>query len=565
MTAGPGFLEFFILEASEYVEQLDKLLLAGGSGGPDPDALQRVARALRGTATMAKLPAFANLAAAIERVGRAIHDRTLVWDQSLRGALVAAVDDLRTLLQAVRSWTPAEDRRAAVRTAELSRFAPERPSGASVGQPGLTAFPFLSTEAANIAAGLELLTTRSSDVETVANVLRRIRALRGVAGVKEVVPLADALEATEAAGRILESGRESLTPEARRLLEAAAAYMRSLASALRMGGDVHAQTPARDAFDAALEAWTGSHAVRDRVVPIAALFYSEGSGLVEASAHPPTSVPERFRLELVSLGEHLRQVVNSTRTARDSGQRSRIQRELRRSLQALEAAAESFGEREIADFIRTHTQATTSVDFLSISALEDLASLLTDPGTKGERLRARLREVAGSRDIATAIGAGFGPATPSTPIVPVPPTAARTPPPPALTRAGPPTPARIPAAPPATPPPSPLAVASPALAAAAARRGAAATRAAGSKLDEAAMALIDSGISALESVAARPLIDQSPFDEDTIVPIETLLYRGRAALDRAVELRDQLRRGGPRADPETLDELYDLLELARAE
>ena len=78
------------------------------------------------------------------------------------------------------------------------------------------------------------------------------------------------------------------------------------------------------------------------------------------------------------------------------------------------------------------------------------------------------------------------------------------------------------------------------------------------------MALIDSGISALESVAARPLIDPSPFDEETIVPIETLLYRGRAALDRAVELRDQLRRA-PIADPETLDELYDLLELARAD
>src|SRR5215813_4425345 len=91
MPEGAGFLEFFILEASEYVEQLDGLLLAGGSGGPDPNAVQRAARALRGTATMAKLPAFADLAAAIERVGRAIHDRTLVWDPSLRGALVAAV------------------------------------------------------------------------------------------------------------------------------------------------------------------------------------------------------------------------------------------------------------------------------------------------------------------------------------------------------------------------------------------------------------------------------------------------------------------------------------------
>jgi chemotaxis protein histidine kinase CheA len=566
MTEGPGFLEFFILEAGEYVEQLDGLLLAGGSSGPDPDALQRVARALRGTATMAKLPAFADLAAAIERVGRALHDHTLAWDQSLRGALVAAVDDLKTLLHAARRWTSAEDRRASVRTAELSRLAPGRPSGGTdAGQPGLMAFPFLSTEAANIAAGLELLITRSSDTETVANVLRRIRALRGVAGVKEIVPLADALEATEAAGRVLESGRESLTPEARQLLENAAAYMRSLASALRMGGDVHAQTPAREAFDAAVEAWTGSHAIRDRVVPIATLFYTEGSGLVEAAAHPPTSAPERFRLELVSLGEHLRQVVNSTRATRDSGQRSRIQRELRRSLQALEAAAESFGEREIADFVRSHVQATASVDFLSMSALDDLASLLTEPGAKAERLRARLREVAGNRDMADAIGVGFGPATPSTPSIPVPGSTATHTPAAAPPRVGTPASPMAAAPPPPHPPQWPSPVGSPAQAPIAARRTTAATRAAGSKLDDAAMALIDSGISALESVAARPLIDQTPFDEDTIVPIESLLYRGRAALDRAVELRDQLRNAGPSADPETLDELYDLLELARAD
>ena len=128
MTEGAGFLEFFILEASEYVEQLGGLLLAGGSGGPDPNALQRVARALRGTATMAKLPAFADLAAAIERVGRAMHDRTLTWDPSLRGALVASMDDLKKLLHSARRWSSDEDRRASRRVAELSRFAPTRAS-----------------------------------------------------------------------------------------------------------------------------------------------------------------------------------------------------------------------------------------------------------------------------------------------------------------------------------------------------------------------------------------------------------------------------------------------------
>ena len=74
MSAAAGFLEFFILEASDYVEQLDGLLLGGGSVGPDGEAMQRVARALRGTATMAKLPASPELAASVERVGRAMQE-----------------------------------------------------------------------------------------------------------------------------------------------------------------------------------------------------------------------------------------------------------------------------------------------------------------------------------------------------------------------------------------------------------------------------------------------------------------------------------------------------------
>ena len=53
--------------------------------------------------------------------------------------------------------------------------------------------------------------------------------------------------------------------------------------------------------------------------------------------------------------------------------------------------------------------------------------------------------------------------------------------------------------------------------------------------------------------------------EESVVPIESLLYRGRAALDRAAEIRDQVRRAGARIDDETLDELFDLVELARSE
>ena len=167
MTGAPGFLEFFILEASEYVEQLDGLLLTGSSTGPDSRAMQRVARALRGSATMAKLPSFSEVAAGVERVARAMQDASLQWDPALGGALVAAVDDLKVLLHSVRAWSPADDQRASLRVAEkLSRSAPTPTASQPRGPAPIAGdAAFLATEAANIAAGLELLTTRPGDVE----------------------------------------------------------------------------------------------------------------------------------------------------------------------------------------------------------------------------------------------------------------------------------------------------------------------------------------------------------------------------------------------------------------
>lgn len=549
MTGAPGFLEFFILEASEYVEQLDGLLLGAGAAGPDGEAMQRLARALRGTATMAKLPAFADLAAAVERVGRALQEGLLRWDPTLGGALVAAIDDLKTLLHSVRGWSLTEDDRATARTAELSRYAPRRASS-TPGDPtaaGAASPPpaFLASEAANIAAGLELLTTRSGDAETATNVLNRVRAVRGVAGVKEVAPLAEVLEATEDAARGLESGNEHMTPEARQLLEAAATYLRTLSVALRGGTDVNAGGPERDAFFAAQDAWANHAGERERVVPIAELFYEDGGpGVLEPSQNPPTSASERFRLELVSLGEHLRQVVDAARRVSDAASTNRARRDLRGALRALQAAAASFGEREVAEFVASHATAVDDLDFHGLGTLDDLGSLLADPGVRGERLRVRLREVATGQDITTALGAGAadesdleltGRLTPAPGVKPVPPAA-----------------------------PTPPKAATPPLAAASVFE-VPAPRAASPQTTNGSASLIDSSIAALDALGSNPFGEPVAIPEDTVVPIESLLYRGRAALDRAVEIRDEMRRAGADVDRVALEELFDLLELARAE
>ena len=94
-------------------------------------------------------------------------------------------------------------------------------------------------------------------------------------------------------------------------------------------------------FEAARSDMESRAVDREQVVPIANLFYEDGgAGVVETSQHPPTTATERFRLELVSLGEHLRQVLHTARQAGDVATSPRTEREVRRSLQALEAAAE---------------------------------------------------------------------------------------------------------------------------------------------------------------------------------------------------------------------------------
>jgi chemotaxis protein histidine kinase CheA len=563
MTGAPGFIEFFVLEASEYVEQLDGLLLGASTTGPNAEAMQRLARALRGTATMAKLPSFADLASAVERVGRGLQEGALRWEPALGGALIAAIDDLKTLLRSVRGWSASDDDRARTRTTELSQFAPRR-STSTPGETrsvGAASSPptFLATESSNIAAGLELLTTRSGDAETAGNVLNRVRALRGVAGVKEVAPLAEVLEATEDAARGLESRNERMTPEARQLLETAAAYLRTLSSALRGSGDVDAPGPERDAFFAAQDAWANRAGERERVVPIAELFYEDGGpGVVEPSQNPPTSASERFRLELVSLGEHLRQVVDSARRATDAASVNRARRDLRGALRAAQAAAASFGEREVAEFVASHAAAVDDLDFHALATLDDLATLLADPGEGGERLRTRLRDVARNEDLTAPIGDGVADETGLELAARLtPPIARQASPLPPLTPPAPHTPAAAATPARAATPPTvivpPIVEATPPL-------GNAAQATNGSSA-----ALLDSSIAALGALGSNPFSEPVPIPEDTVVPIETLLYRGRAALDRAVEIRDEIRRGGDDVDRDALEELFDLLELARAE
>jgi len=598
-----GFLDFFVLEASDYIEQLDGQLLAGGTGAPDAESLQRAARALRGSATMAKLTAFAEMAAGIERVGRGLREGTVQWDAALRGALVATVDDAKLLLRNVRGWSAPDDARARARVTELNGYVPAR-APTPIASPTTAGHDaYLATESANIGAGLELLATRPGDRDAAANVLGRVRALRGIASVKDHATLADVLEAAEQAAHPLELGESALSAERIAVLNAAATLLRSVSTAMRASRAIDPASPDVARFASALDAMQERETGTERVVPIADLFFQDGGAtVVELAPNPPTSPAERFRLEVVSQGEHLRRLVSDARAARDELARERVRRGLRQALRSLGLAAESFGEQDVADFVASHNEAVVRLDSRALASLEEVAALLAQPGGSAGTLAERLAALRTKRGDTPApftarpvsVPAASAPSAPSpaafvaTPLAPAPTpaaSAAAAPAPPASAPARPTRPAAFAtpsgmmtpisgapilsaptempqiheARPEASRPEPPRSVAprpTPSGVAGTIRNP---TPSAGA----AALGdLLDRGIRNLGTLPKTPLSNPVTLEEQAPVPIDVLLYRGRAAIERAREIRDSLRRSGAVADAETLGELYDLLDLA---
>jgi hypothetical protein len=74
--------------------------------------------------------------------------------------------------------------------------------------------------------------------------------------------------------------------------------------------------------------------------------------------------------------------------------------------------------------------------------------------------------------------------------------------------------------------------------------------------------LLGKGIDALDNLTSKPIATPITFGAVEVVPVETLLYRGRAALERAAAIREQIKASGGVASQATLEEMYDLIGLA---
>ena len=501
----PELLRFFHSEARDYLDAVEEL--ASGDTTFDAGAFVAASRALRGSATMARVPRVAEIALLMERIANGVRDGEVEWSSTLRNELVDGIVDLRRLVANSGNWSTDDDRLALDRLASLRALLPVGKSTPSTPASAGTTPIFIALQASAIATDLEQYLDSPSQRGVVNDVVNRLRSLRGIAGVADHPPLGEVADAVE---RTLREQSPDATPDEREveLLRSAAAVFRRASSELRARGRFESTAAEVDRFARAASAAVSTAEPREGpVIRIEELFYTdEGPHIVRRGPAPPRSAEARFREDVVTRAEHLRRLVAEARVAVDPFTRERVRRDLKTHLGRMDEFARSFGAQQVASVVaEAAAQEFFSEDLLE--AIESLARVLTTPGIGLDEMERRL--AVGERKRWTPL------AVPATPPGPASPMAER----------------RI--------APSP-------------RSG------------RALRDMLDASLSQLSSLEDVPLIEPVRYDDDVIVPVETLVYRGQAALDRARALRDELRSRGA-TDPDVLHELYDLLDLARAE
>src|SRR6266699_1481432 len=317
-----GMSDFFGLEAGEYLERLDALL-----GKPEPAAedFVRHARALRGSALMAKQAAIARAATGLETLARTVRDGRRAWDVATKQLAVRAVDDLKVLVRRAARWTDADTAKADGLAAELERLA-GRPSGA--GRPGEAhgldagARAFVAREGAAIASALDraarALGANPLAHDPLQHVLRALQPLRGLAALADLPPLPDLLDGIERT--IADLSRSGLEPPANvaELFQTAAT---AIARSARDVAERGRPDPEGAEFRRFAELLVQSMESEPGVVSIGALYYND-SGPHLVSRGVPVARPSTLgRLGLVSHGEHLRQAADSLERAPSATQR----------------------------------------------------------------------------------------------------------------------------------------------------------------------------------------------------------------------------------------------------
>jgi len=128
MTNPGRLLDFFTLEASEYLTRLESLVTQQGLQPSDATQLAAAARGLRGSATMAKASGVSTLANVVERIAGGIVLGAVKWEPELQRSMVGTIEELKLLVRAVRTWGAEQDTRVEESMRRLTKYAPTKES-----------------------------------------------------------------------------------------------------------------------------------------------------------------------------------------------------------------------------------------------------------------------------------------------------------------------------------------------------------------------------------------------------------------------------------------------------
>ncbi len=537
-----GLLDFFTLEAADYLERLDALVAASATVPLDTTEFLTEARALRGAAVMARQESIATVAVGLERLAKGVREGGVPWTPAVRGTAVSTIDDLKILVRNVRTWSPDDDARAARRRDELDRVAPQRTTATPMGTAAPAVRAFIASELDLCAQALH-----GADYAAWSICTPRVRALRGMAALQELPPVGDVIAVLDDRLAQLEESPQAPHDGERPLMAAVARVLTEAAAAMHRGERPPTRSDALQEFADVSDASLSVEAEEPTVVPVESLFFQdEGPHVILDGSHPPTSRAARFRAEVVAPAEHLRRVVADAARGAAGPAHAVAVAALRRALGTLSALATSFSETAAARAIQAVSTGAHALSPEVLQTADRIGLSLSDPRDTtpvAERLQAILR---GDPMPVEALAPTVPAATPAA----APGAAQVEPQPPAWT----PDPVSTPA-PSQVPPLTPARRSVPVKAQPQEREG---THGA------ALHALLDRGIAGLGSLNATPLSPPVVLEEE-LVSIDELLYRGQAALERAIALREHFGQGSAPPSPEAVEELFALLELARTE
>ncbi|HWP38381.1 MAG TPA: hypothetical protein VNL18_12590 [Gemmatimonadales bacterium] len=580
MADSVGLTDFFAMEAADYLERMDGLV---SKATFDVEEFLRVSRALRGSALMANQQIIAASAAGFEQVAKAIREGRRQWDARTKQAVVRAVDDFKVIVRRLRDWTAADDEKVRAIGASLEEAAGAVPTAAKPSAPraaDLRARTLIAQQGATLAAALEAAAgSVGADPTAVAAlnaVLQVTQPLRGIASLADYPPLPDILDALERT--IGEVQRQPRAPDQlATALRAAAAAVSRAAREIAAGGSADPEAPEL----AHLVNQLGVVLGLDRsVIPIEALFYDDaGPHTVEPGIAPVTPTPPGGP-QLVPHGEYLQQAADGIERARSAAERELRAQGLLGTFRALAAggdgplaeAAAAFG-RAGRDALAYGCAGEQTAEF--VAHLRRAGSALAQAGRLADpKIAAELNAVTAAlrQAVSTAVAVAPSPA-----VVPIEQLA------PAVEPA-----AAVSAAPPATdgeppnlagsyrrferlvaafgldnPSVDSLLAGPPALPVAAAEPPAPARRPTPAAPPRPPVPTPAEGHVAPTTPAAAPAAGGPE------VPIETLLYDGPAALERALALRSEVRRALEAGAPDTeairelLEEVFDLVQLGQ--